>query len=785
MTRTTLTRLKRLNPMESLTEIAGEPRLSCTTGNARPSITNVLMIDDDKLFLESLCDFLQEDGTVKIIERISSYSEAKLWYSTDKLQSVDAIVLDVNLPRAPHDLNVDKFGLEILEELRQVYKFAGPIIVLTNSRDSDHGREALRRGCNGFLCKHASIDAIPRMVAELKLSLTGEVVLVSSGLKHVVVPEDEEDRLNTESQLMDIIVQNPKWSDIKNELGYEKPREEQEVNSISGVLKGASGGFVKDLLHSAPKPLFITMQDGTIIFVNSAAQKLFGYEQKHFLSQNLKVLFGELAFKKADISGDLEIYAMCFDGKRIPVSVASSTINDGNSYAVHIFTDLTSQKSTVQHLKSKLTLLEESSTRLEELVRSDPLTMLLNRRGLESILDREVSLAKRQRTRMVAVLVDLDDFKSINDTHGHAAGDVVLKGVASALKSTLRASDWLGRIGGDEFLVILPATSLENGAMIAERMRAAVAELRLPHNKGVELTASCSLGCVLLPQDVGSIAEVLELTKAGLKSSKRSGKNAVSVSMDCTPPSEVASDLINSGAFTSLAARKMPPNLMSVKDEFSIVHQIIYNIVTGDPVAVECFSRGPAHEYAMPKDFFALAREQGILSEIDLHCLKTSLTYSFKMPVGPTIHVNLLPSTLAEVPTEKIVELTNHVQSSRQVCLEFSERLLTFDASYLVPKIRVLKEAGVKIALDDVGFGYTSLETLTMFEPDCIKIDTKVVSGIAKDNAKAKTVASIVRIANSLGTVPIAEGIESAEDLAEVRRLGIVHGQGWLWQKPA
>jgi diguanylate cyclase (GGDEF)-like protein/PAS domain S-box-containing protein len=516
-------------------------------------LTNVLIIDDDQFFRDSLCDFLVEDGDVNILHRCGSYTEAKEWCSSgDNIKSVNAIILDVMLPYTANEKHpVDqRVGLIILEKLRNQVGFTGPIIMLTNSDDNEDGKEALAKGCSAYLCKHASTDAIPKMVTELKLALTGDVLLVPNKLRHLIVPslqQSDESRLhqtNNRDNVINHLGQNPAWMEIKKELGYDNaPRSykststrmqaamaEHDLTTVNEHgFYGSSASLVRHFMENAPRPIFITTADDVIEFVNKAAELMFGRDKNHLLGRSLKDAIPSLT-ETFTAGSEVECYIHNSNGVKIPVSVATSQFQDGvMHYTTYIFTDLTPQKTTEQRLKAMVTELEQSSTRLQELVKTDPLTGILNRRGLESVLNRELSLARRNGDEVVGIVIDLDNFKGINDGYGHAAGDLVLKTVANVLQEDVRTSDWVGRVGGDEFMVFLPSTNLENAAMIAERIRSSVASAMIQKN-GQLIKATTSIGVASLPHDVDSLEQVLELTKSGLKSSKRRGKNTVSIS---------------------------------------------------------------------------------------------------------------------------------------------------------------------------------------------------------------------------------------------------------------
>ena len=184
--------------------------------------TRVLIIDDDDPFVEILTEFLEEDGLIKVAERCGSESDCQKWLGEGKLETVDAVVLDLRLPFEKGDKRTDsRIGLRILNTLRDTYRFFGPIIVLTNSRDSADGKEALGNGCDGYLCKHAPADQVPLMVSELKMALLGDVVIVSRELRHVFFRDDVSAK---EARLMDLLSQDRSWSEIAQALGYKSSK---------------------------------------------------------------------------------------------------------------------------------------------------------------------------------------------------------------------------------------------------------------------------------------------------------------------------------------------------------------------------------------------------------------------------------------------------------------------------------------------------------------------------------------------------------------------------------
>ncbi len=183
-------------------------------------------------------------------------------------------------------------------------------------------------------------------------------------------------------------------------------------------------------------------------------------------------------------------------------------------------------------LQTKIRELEKTNSSLEELVNSDALTGLLNRRGLVAVLKRELSYARRTKSTLLAALVDLDNFKAINDNYGYEHGDQVLKIVASVISERIRGSDWPCRVGGDEFLVLLPCTQLQDGVAVLDRVRKSIAEKKLMTARGFAIPMTVSIGVAPLTEKITAVEDVLRVTGRGLRASKSSGKNRISVLSD-------------------------------------------------------------------------------------------------------------------------------------------------------------------------------------------------------------------------------------------------------------
>ena len=406
--------------------------------------------------------------------------------------------------------------------------------------------------------------------------------------------------------------------------------------------------------------------------------------------------------------------------------------------------------------------LRVANARLKRLTLIDPLTGLYNRRGLQRVLTREVQWARRERD-LVVLLIDLDDFKRVNDTLGHAAGDSVLKDVAQKMKSSLRTTDYPARIGGDEFLVLLPQTRVAEGLRVAEKLRLAIAESTALRSKDMKVSAS--VGLLQASPECASVEELIAQAHTALKRSKTTGKNRVSSTDDApeagTPLGNIAETLRESTAFQAL-------------------RQPIVNLTSGQFEAFEYMSRWTVQPFELPEDFFRLCMEADLLALVDHRCFKTCLAAAKPIEASMRCHINLLPGTILAIPRRTLLEEFPANRPADSFCIEISEQHIVGEPSYLSEPLNELRKTGLKVALDGVGFGRSSLESLIFLEPDFIKIDQRCIKGIARDAALSRLLDRLLKVSRALGAQTIVEGIETQEDLQALKNAGVAWGQGTL-----
>jgi diguanylate cyclase (GGDEF)-like protein len=431
----------------------------------------------------------------------------------------------------------------------------------------------------------------------------------------------------------------------------------------------------------------------------------------------------------------------------------------------------TGQEESIRSLKSQL---EDAKVKLDRLAIVDPLTDLVNRRGLERVLTAEVNRAQRTGAPITAVLLNCDNFKRINDTLGHAVGDVALKEMVERITKTVRPSDYVARIGGDEFVVLLTDTLYAEAMLIAERVRLAVAENPIRNaNDNIYMTAS--LGVAVLPYEVSSVEELLTMTRESLKQSKNLGKNRVS-------GVDVPSSKNGERKYADPVDIVMT---LRAGECFRCAKHPIVRLADEVQVGYELLTRGPAGPFEMPYDFFRIAIESNMLTRVDLRCLKTCIVAAGLLEKGSRFDVNLFPSTIIDTPIERLLDFFPQDKSIGTFCVEISEQQFIGDPSYLKEHTAALQNAGILVGIDDVGFGRSSLESLILLEPDVVKVDIKYVAGISLDVQKQRLLRRLIGVVEALGAELIAEGVESREDLEMVKSMGVKYAQGYLWGYPS
>ena len=428
--------------------------------------------------------------------------------------------------------------------------------------------------------------------------------------------------------------------------------------------------------------------------------------------------------------------------------------------------------SLEQRVAERTQALEVVNEHLERLTVQDPLTGLLNRRGLQDVLQSPEERGGLANTSFVVLIVDLDDFKKINDTLGHSVGDAVLREIARRMRGALRSTDNIARVGGDEFMALLPETSAREGEELAERLRLRISEPigHATSNQPLRVTASVGLICV--QDETPSIDELLTETHSVLYQSKREGKDRVSM------PNRLGS-VKTSGTRVAEVVRSLK------RETLRVVAQPIVRLRDRDTYGYELLSRGSTPGFENPRDFFRASEECKVLNRIDQLCLRKCLEVSSQLAPETQRHINVLPSTLLNMSVESILEGMPKGGRTSEYCFEISEHDLFGEPVMLEKPVALLKQAGCKIALDNVGFGRSCFERMLLLHPHIIKVHRNLVSGVGQDANVRVTFERLLKVAEGIGAAVVAEGIENQDDLSVLRDLGVEFGQGFFLGMPA
>jgi len=418
----------------------------------------------------------------------------------------------------------------------------------------------------------------------------------------------------------------------------------------------------------------------------------------------------------------------------------------------------------------------------------DSLTGLPNRgafmKRLTEVLDR------RECTFGVAVFfIDIDRFKWLNDSRGHAAGDELLVEVGRRLRAGMRPGDAVARFGGDEFVVLCENVATEPEAeKLSDRLAALLC--RPVEVAGEETAITVSIGIAYLPAgDTASSGEQLVAdADAAMYQAKEGGRDR--------------HELFDASTRLAATTRHETVNAMRRgldRSEFVVHYQPEIDLITGQLVGFEALVRWdrPGAGLLPPGEFISLAEETGLIIPMGAEVLRAACSQAATWQVAKqhragavhpqlTLSVNLAPRQLLHPSLYDVVEEALNTSGLRpeQLCLEITESVLLSDAEASARALARLRSLGVMIAVDDFGTGFSSLTYLKQFPVDVLKIDRSFVEGLGRDRSDRAIVASVVDLAHAFGLTTIAEGVETLEQLDELRTIGCEQGQGYLWSRP-
>jgi diguanylate cyclase (GGDEF)-like protein len=449
-----------------------------------------------------------------------------------------------------------------------------------------------------------------------------------------------------------------------------------------------------------------------------------------------------------------------------------------DTFARHVATSL--ERGRLEENLRQVTDLKEQ---LRHQALHDPLTALPNRTLFLDRVRHAVDTAGRTRVWPAVLYLDLDGFKPVNDNFGHEAGDVLLRTVADRLRGCLRPADTAARMGGDEFVILLNGPVDRLGvARVVERIRAQL-DVPVLLGEGVVTTVGASIGVALGDEDVADADTLVRNADIAMYAAKRTGGHDFLL----YEPGMGDVSVTRQDSSSELAAAIRDGHLRTV-------YQPLIDMRTGRPIGAEALVRWehPVDGLRSPDQFIALAEDSGLITEIGALVLNDACHQAARWVAESPEQEDLLVTvnlSARQVADDAIVDqVTAALRDSglepNRLVLEITETVLMHDRDAAAATLWQLKGLGVRIAIDDFGTGYSSLAYLRRFPIDMLKVAREFVDGLGRDAHDDVITRAIVELANTLGLLTVAEGIETTQQSETVAALGCDIAQGYLFSRP-
>lgn len=596
------------------------------------------------------------------------------------------------------------------------------------------------------------------------------IMLGSARRVSEVYRRDIELRLRNDQLVQSLTRTAEELARTNHELGHEvavRQLAEERLGLAAKVFEGSAEGIV------------IADPEGRLVSVNRAFAEITGYAQSEAIGRRLGFLCSELhdnAFYRnlwdavgRDGSWRGEVWARRKSGESFPSWTAISAVRAGDqrlSHYVGIFSDISERK-----------LAEE---RIEFLAHHDALTGLPNRILLRDRFEAAVARAGRTRAKVALLFLDMDQFKAINDSFGHSAGDALLSKLAERIRGCVRGADTVCRQGGDEFVILLADVGdVQAITIVAEKL---LATFREPVEvEGHSLGTACSIGISLYPDDGESFDALLQRADTAMYRAKSSGRNAF----------RFFTREMNTNALERLKLQNRL-RLALERGEFVLHYQPQVRLSDDQLVGMEALIRwiDPDEGLIPPATFIPIAEESGLIVPIghwvlNEVCRQNRLWQLAGLPCVPVaVNLSAIQLTRADFyATVKEALRTSHLPASL-LELELTESILINDAQSILDTFKRVKALGVQLSIDDFGAGYSSLSYLRRFPVDKLKIDRSFVRDVNNGGDGAAIARAVIQMARSLNLRTVAEGVETTDQARFLRLEGCNEAQGFLFSRP-
>lgn len=537
--------------------------------------------------------------------------------------------------------------------------------------------------------------------------------------------------------------------------------------------------ILSSAVEQSPVAVLITDPQGQIQYANPKFEQMTGYTLEQARGRDIG-------------------FTLLHRDNEVAVSILSAPIREGNAWRGEVcsqrrdgqllweyvsLSPLRRKTGDISHfivIKEDISVRRSYEERLKKQAHYDDLTDLPNRTLMMERLNLALESSRHTQKSCALLCIDLDKFKQVNDSLGHHSGDQVLKQAAQRLSSCIHNEHTLARMGGDEFIVIMPNITLATEAEgLAQKI---IQAFTTPFShKSKDYLVTTSLGIALFPQDGTNATELQRNADLAMYKAKELGRNRLHFYTE-----EINAQLM---ARMELEARLRKA---SVCDEFELHYQPIYDLNTHQIVGVEALIRWPQADGSllMPSDFIPLAEDIGVIQVIDKWVMAAACAQFAelnKLNARPLrLALNVSPRQLQIVDYAEFVadQLKTHRISARHLELEVTERVLMHNDQQTQININLLCDMGVRFAIDDFGTGYSSLAYLQKYPFKTLKIDRSFVSQVYKNRHTQRLVDTIVTMAHGLDMEVVAEGIESEVQAQQLLNQGCDHGQGYYFSRP-
>ncbi len=427
-----------------------------------------------------------------------------------------------------------------------------------------------------------------------------------------------------------------------------------------------------------------------------------------------------------------------------------------------------------------VTLERQTAEQLTYLAERDPLTGLFNRHRFNEELSRMIADAERSRSRVALLFFDLDEFKYINDTFGHRAGDAMLIRVAGEVVGNVRRNEIFSRLGGDEFAILVPEISDEMLRVLADRIVTAISRIHFQF-EGQSLRLTTSLGIALFPDHATSSEELIAHADAAMYQAKEAGKNAWRL---YRPELDTTNLMVSRLKWNHRIAYALEHDMMELHFQgvFAAEGQQLSHL----EVLVRMRDPENPDTLLMPGQFIAHAEKSGRILDIDRWVIRQTIERLAQGPDVPSLAVNISGRSFDEPTLPKYIAdlLRQHAVEPRRLLVELTETSAVSDLHDARRFIEALRQTGCHVCLDDFGTGFSSFAYLKHLEADAVKIDALFIRDLPATHDNQVFVRAIVSVARGLRKTTIAEGVEDRATLDMLREMGVDSVQGYLFGMP-